>query len=94
MQKVVGEWYYLNLVSNTGHQPKKSGWNQDGHHPDDHHAENAVNFDNFYILGPGRPSAGGPRMDCRVVTSAGVVKVSQRYMCCLITTPVTSYIYS
>ena len=43
------EWYYLNLVTNTGHQPKKSGRNQDGHHPDDHHAENAVNFDNFYI---------------------------------------------
>ena len=49
MQKVVVEWYYLNLVTNTGHQPKKSGRNQDGHHPDDHHAENAVNFDNFYI---------------------------------------------
>ena len=25
-------------------------------------------------LGPGRPSAGGPRMDSRAVTSSGVVK--------------------
>ena len=44
MQKVVGEWYYLNLVTNTGHQPKKSGWDQDGHHLDDHHTENVVFF--------------------------------------------------
>ena len=44
MQKVVGEWYYLNLVTNTGHQPKKSGRNQDGHHLDDHHTENVVFF--------------------------------------------------
>ena len=28
-------------------------------------------------LGPGRPSAGGPRMDRRVVTSLGVVNVSR-----------------
>ena len=28
-------------------------------------------------LGPGRPLAGGPRMDCWVVTSPGVVKVSR-----------------
>ena len=32
---------------------------------------------NFKQLGPGRPSAGGPRMDCRVVTSLGVVNVSR-----------------
>ena len=31
----------------------------------------------FIALGPGRPSAGGPRMDRRVVTSLGVVKVSR-----------------
>ena len=31
----------------------------------------------FPKLGPGRPSAGGPRMDRRVVTSLGVVKVSR-----------------
>ena len=29
----------------------------------------------FILLGPGRPSAGGPRMDRRAVTSAGVVKI-------------------
>ena len=29
------------------------------------------------LLGPGWPSAGGPRMDRRVVTSPGVVKVSR-----------------
>ena len=28
-------------------------------------------------LGPGRPSAGGPRMDLRAVTSLGVVKISR-----------------
>ena len=31
----------------------------------------------LYQLGPGRPSAGGPRMDRRAVTSPGVVKVSR-----------------
>ena len=31
----------------------------------------------FDILGPGRPSAGGPRMDRQAVTSPGVVKVSR-----------------
>ena len=31
----------------------------------------------FSQLGPGRPSAGGPRMDRWVVTSPGVVKVSR-----------------
>ena len=31
----------------------------------------------FLILGPGRPSAGGPRMNRRVVTSLGVVKISR-----------------
>ena len=30
----------------------------------------------FDKLGPGRPSAGGPRMDRRAVTSSGVVKIS------------------
>ena len=30
-------------------------------------------------LGPGRPSAGGPRMDRRAVTSLGVAKISCRY---------------
>ena len=30
----------------------------------------------FQRLGPGRPSAGGPRMDRRAVTSLGVVKIS------------------
>ena len=34
-----------------------------------------VNFLNK--LGPGRPSAGGPRMDRRAVTSLGVVKTSR-----------------
>ena len=29
-------------------------------------------------LGPGRPSAGGPRMDRRAVTSPGVVKISRQ----------------
>ena len=28
-------------------------------------------------LGPGRPPAGGPRMDCRAVTSSGLVKISR-----------------
>ena len=31
----------------------------------------------FDKLGPGRPSAGGPRMDRRAVTSLGVVKISR-----------------
>ena len=31
----------------------------------------------FGRLGPGRPSAGGPRMDCQEVTSPGVVKISR-----------------
>ena len=31
----------------------------------------------FDQLGPGRPSAGGPRMDRRAVTSPGVVKISR-----------------
>ena len=31
----------------------------------------------FVSLGPGRPSAGGPRMDRRAVTSSGVVKISR-----------------
>ena len=31
----------------------------------------------FVILGPGRPSAGGPRMDRQAVTSLGVVKISR-----------------
>ena len=31
----------------------------------------------FYKLGPGRPSAGGPRMDRQVVTSSEVVNVSR-----------------
>ena len=31
----------------------------------------------FQRLGPGRPSAGGPRMDRRAVTSSGVVKISR-----------------
>ena len=31
----------------------------------------------FYPQGPGRPSAGGPRMDRRVVTSSEVVNVSR-----------------
>ena len=30
----------------------------------------------FELLGPGRPSAGGPRMDRWAVTSSGVVKNS------------------
>ena len=33
--------------------------------------------DYFLLLGPGRPLAGGPRMDRRVVTSLGVVKISR-----------------
>ena len=32
---------------------------------------------NLYKLGPGRPSAGGPRMDRRAVTSSGVVNTSR-----------------
>ena len=37
-----------------------------------------INFRNTLLkkLGPGLPSAGGPRMDRRVVTSPGVLKVS------------------
>ena len=31
----------------------------------------------FMVLGPGRPSAGGPRMDRRAVTSPGVEKISR-----------------
>ena len=31
----------------------------------------------FSQLGPGRPSAGGPRMDGRAVTSLGIVKISR-----------------
>ena len=31
----------------------------------------------FDALGPGRPSAGGPRMDRRAVTSSGVVQISR-----------------
>ena len=31
----------------------------------------------LYTLGPGRPLAGGPRMDCQAVTSPGVVKISR-----------------
>ena len=31
----------------------------------------------LHPLGPGRPSAGGPRMDRRAVTSSGVVKISR-----------------
>ena len=31
----------------------------------------------LYQLGPGRPSAGGPRKDRRAVTSPGVVKISR-----------------
>ena len=34
-------------------------------------------FESFMRLGPGRPSAGGPRMDRRAVTSPGVVKISR-----------------
>ena len=30
-----------------------------------------------FVLGPGRPSAGGPRMDRQAVTSPGVVKMSR-----------------
>ena len=33
--------------------------------------------ENLLQLGPGRPSAGGPRMDRRAVTSPGVVKISR-----------------
>ena len=36
----------------------------------------------FYILGPGRPSAGGGRMDRRAVTSLGVVKISRLACAC------------
>ena len=31
----------------------------------------------FVVLGPGQPSAGGPKMDGRAVTSLGVVKISR-----------------
>ena len=31
----------------------------------------------FPLLGPGRPTAGGPRMDRQAVTSLGVVKISR-----------------
>ena len=31
----------------------------------------------LYVLGPGRPSAGGPRMDRRAVTCPGVLKISE-----------------
>ena len=34
------------------------------------------NLENFGKLGPGRPSAGGPRMDRQAVTNLGVVKIS------------------
>ena len=33
--------------------------------------------ESFMQLGPGQPSAGRPRMDCRVVTSLGVMNVSR-----------------
>ena len=36
----------------------------------------------FLQLGPGRPSAGGPRMDRRAVTSSGVVKISRLASLC------------
>ena len=36
-----------------------------------------VNLFNYVTLGPGRPSAAGPRMDRRAVTSSGVVKISR-----------------
>ena len=36
-----------------------------------------IMFKSFMRLGPGRPSAGGPRMDRRAVTSPGVVKISR-----------------
>ena len=39
-------------------------------------------FVQFVILGPGRPSAGGPRMDRRAVTSLGVVKISRLARAC------------
>ena len=31
----------------------------------------------FLLLAPGQPSAGGPRMDRRALTSPGVVKISR-----------------
>ena len=40
-------------------------------------AEEYLLFDFFEKLGPGRPSAGGPRMDRQAVTSPGVVKISR-----------------
>ena len=54
-----------------------------------HHISNHLLFSNLLMwnrfsttsalssLGPGRPSAGGPRMDHRVVTISGVVNVSR-----------------
>ena len=43
--------------------------------PTENHDDMFVQY--FGLLGLGRPSAGGPRMDRRVVTSQGVVKVSR-----------------
>ena len=34
-------------------------------------------FLTFCAVGPGQPSAGGPRMDRRAVTSSGVVQISR-----------------
>ena len=41
-------------------------------------ADQLVKYPEFFMsLGPGRPGAGGPRMDRRAVTSSGVVKISR-----------------
>ena len=41
-------------------------------------AHNMRFYDKFLkLLGPGQPSAGGPRMDRRVVTGPRVVKISR-----------------
>ena len=42
-----------------------------------HPALPSNNLHTFVKLGPGRPSAGGPRMDRRAVTSLEVVKISR-----------------
>ena len=39
--------------------------------------DNLPQYDNLVVLGPGRPSAGGPKMDRRAVTSRGVAKISR-----------------
>ena len=43
--------------------------------------DNLPQYDNLVVLGPGRPSAGGPKMDRRAATSPGVIKISRLASC-------------